>query len=533
MTDVERPTADKDNGAPVEPSSHSLIPVSLCCCLILSLSCSPCFADLLGEINQVRQEHDLPKLATHSALVAAAKHHVRYLSQRGTVPRTAKEAHFEGTMPRTPNEWRTSNWHFINRAIVAGYIRLEDVYRIERNRMVAIPGGDDLVGEIVSIIPNGRASDRQVVRSWLGSKSHRADLLGNYKHVGYAVSRDGRFYVVDFGNQGGGIIQPIYRRKPHRLGYSELGRLEGYSIYFGDQHSHTSYSDGRQRPIDAYTYAKAVPKLDFFCLTDHLEQLDDAEWRDTMQVAWKANSQDFVAFPGVEWTTGRGHACLYWIGAKYRGWPRTVPSLYHALADAGAYGKFNHPCNPDSPDTTVFNHFEYFVVGDQVIHLLEVRKDYEETSYIYALRKGWHVAPDGSTDTHAANWGNRAGRLSWTGILARELTLDGIYEAVTSRHCFATRDRTCELRFYTEVGDKAAIMGDIIPGVGREIEFKVDVADNEPMGRIIFYENGTPTDSSYQTSASFRRVVDKPSFYFVKVYQKDGDRMWSAPIWVE
>jgi len=245
------------------------------------------------------------------------------------------------------------------------------------------------------------------------------------------------------------------------------------------------------------------------------------------------NSQGFVAFPGVEWTTGRGHACLYWIGAKYRGWPRTVPSLYHALADAGAYGKFNHPCNPDSPDTTVFNHFEYSVVGDQVIHLLEVRKDYEETSYIYALRTGWHVAPDGSTDTHAPNWGNRAGRLSWTGILARELTLDGIYEAVTSRHCFATRDRTCELRFYTEVGDKAAIMGDIIPGVGREIEFKVDVADNEPMGRIIFYENGTPTDSSYQTSASFRRVVDKPSFYFVKVYQKDGDRMWSAPIWVE
>lgn len=499
---------------------------------IFWLFCTPCFADLLGEINRVRKQHDLPPVTVNSALVTAAQHHANYLYQRGTIPKTPNEAHLEGTMPKTPDQWRRSNWHFINRAIGAGYIRLEDVYNIEKTRMVAKPGGSNLVGEVVSIVPNGPAPDRMVVESWLTSPPHRATLLGNFIHVGYSVSKDRRFYVIDFGNIGSSIIEPIYVPN-HDLGYSRLGKLEDYSIYFGDQHSHTSYSDGKQRPIDAYTYAKS--HVDWFCLTDHLEQLDDREWWDTVQTAWKANTKDFVAFPGVEWTTKGGHACLYRVGRTYKGWPRTVPALYRTLADVGAYGKFNHPSFPGhKPALTIFNNFEYSSVGDSVMQLMEIRKDCEELAYIYALRKGWHIAPDGSTDTHEADWGNRKSRLTWTGVLAKELTLDGIIDAITSRHCFATQDRDCKLWFYTEVdGPKTAIMGDIVRGVGKEFDFQVKVEDYESVDRIVFYKNGEPTDTVRQSTAIFREKVEKPSFFFVKVYQSDGNRLWSAPIWVE
>ena len=56
-------------------------------------------------------------------------------------------------------------------------------------------------------------------------------------------------------------------------------------IYFGDLHSHTSYSDGTLLPAIAHEYARNTAKLDVFCLTDHLEKIDDAEWLDKREVA--------------------------------------------------------------------------------------------------------------------------------------------------------------------------------------------------------------------------------------------------------
>src|SRR6185503_5267687 len=45
----------------------------------------------------------------------------------------------------------------------------------------------------------------------------------------------------------------------------------GYTAYFGNLHSHTSYSDGVQTPPDAYTFAhfNAQTPLDFLAVTDH------------------------------------------------------------------------------------------------------------------------------------------------------------------------------------------------------------------------------------------------------------------------
>lgn len=75
--------------------------------------------------------------------------------------------------------------------------------------------------------------------------------------------------------------------------------------YFADLHSHTSFSDGTLLPEVAHDYARNVAKLDVFCLTDHLESVDSAEWDRTREVAWKANEDGaFVVLPGLEWTKG-------------------------------------------------------------------------------------------------------------------------------------------------------------------------------------------------------------------------------------
>ena len=55
-------------------------------------------------------------------------------------------------------------------------------------------------------------------------------------------------------------------------------------VFFAHLHSHTGYSDGVLVPAVAHEYARGVAKLNVFCLTDHLEQVDDAEWIDTREV---------------------------------------------------------------------------------------------------------------------------------------------------------------------------------------------------------------------------------------------------------
>ena len=181
-------------------------------------------------------------------------------------------------------------------------------------------------------------------------------------------------------------------------------------FYFAGLHSHTAYSDGTLTPAVAHEYARDKAKLDVFCLTDHLESVDEIEWLDMREQAWDFNENGkFVVIPGLEWTKKWGHVNLY--DPKTRHWPEEPEAFYKAIAAADVVAKFNHP----GDGTKSHGGLEYSEAGDQAIQLMEVRREKEEKAFIRALDKGWHLAPDGSDDTHAPNWGN-AGR--WTGILA-------------------------------------------------------------------------------------------------------------------
>ena len=44
---------------------------------------------------------------------------------------------------------------------------------------------------------------------------------------------------------------------------------QGYSFFFGNLHSHTSYSDGVLTPTDAFIVARDAADMDFLAVTDH------------------------------------------------------------------------------------------------------------------------------------------------------------------------------------------------------------------------------------------------------------------------
>ena len=298
--------------------------------------------------------------------------------------------------------------------------------------------------------------------------------------------------------------------------------------YFGDLHGHTYYSDGTLFPADAYAYARDVAKLDFFSLTDHLELLDDAEWRDIRLQSEKANQDGkFVTLPGLEWTKAEGHVCIFDPGT--RRWPTKSPKMYQAAVDADVVVKFNHPAD----GTKVFNGLAYSEVGDKAVQLLEVRSAVEEKAYLRALKLGWHLAPDASTDAHSPNWGN-AGRC--TGILAPGLSQRNVLAALKSRHCYSTLDHNCRLSFTVN----GAVMGDVVAEPCTDVRVEVSVEDPDPKdatAKIELFEDGAvvKTDEPKTPSRQWKTTCSPPPgghYYFVKATQADGNVLWSAPVWV-
>ena len=321
------------------------------------------------------------------------------------------------------------------------------------------------------------------------------------------------------------IIKTTSKRADTAIGVKVKNPLR---VYFSDLHSHTGYSDGTLLPIVAHDYARNVSKLDVYSLTDHMEQVDDTEWLDMRQVAWDAcQDSKFVAIPGLEWTKKEGHLNIFDPKTNY--WPADLAGFYKAASDAKVVCKFNHPGRGDK----VFGGLAYSEVGDKAVQLMEVRKDEEEQAYIRALKLGWHIAPDGSDDTHRPNWGSG---YAWSGILAPGLSKRNILQALKNRHCYSTLDRNCILLFKVN----GATMGDVITEPAKNVSTVISVNDPDPndrIDRIELFEDGmvVQTDQPNSNSRQWKtKFGPKPGkhYYFVKVTQKDGNLMWSAPVWV-
>jgi hypothetical protein len=299
-------------------------------------------------------------------------------------------------------------------------------------------------------------------------------------------------------------------------------------VYFGDLHAHSYYSDGAMRPVDALTYARKVARLDFFVLTDHVGAIDEREWAETREQAWKANEDGrFVAFPGIEWSSKAGHVCLF--DPPGRKWPTDLAGLYQAAKDAGAIGQFNHPGTRYGD----FDAFAYSEVGDAAMRLVEVRSEPEERYFIEALGNGWHLAPTATDDSHSANWGT-AGR--WTGVLATGLSRLNVWTALKERHCYSTLDRNCLLDFRVN----GAVMGEVIAQPVPWAKAVVVIADpdrTDSIAEMELIEDGKVIQSVVPGAQRCRwesAPLTKPGrhYYFVRVAQADKQKLWSAPVWV-
>jgi len=327
----------------------------------------------------------------------------------------------------------------------------------------------------------------------------------------------------------------------------------GLRVFHGQLHAHTGYSDGLLTAADAYAAARAQG-LSFFAVTDHLEQLDDAEWAETRTAAARAQAPGtFAALYGYEW--GGAPSFGGWlnhvnvIGSDERvgTWTLRMKSLYSAigrLPGPHVVGQFNHPGMVKGwLGRNNWNDLAYDAAADLRMKLMmvETRSDNDEDNregagLVPALDRGWHLAPKGEEDNHIANWGRSRRR---TGLWITEITAENVLAGLGRMATFYTDDPDASLKL---VGDGEWLMGSTLYGSGpHRLTVSVEHSANRVTqvtgveivsvgGAVVARHAGGPAP----LTADF--TVDPPhdAYFFARVTLESAEtRMISAPLYVD
>ncbi|MFF2446310.1 Ig-like domain-containing protein [Neobacillus sp. NPDC058068] len=356
-------------------------------------------------------------------------------------------------------------------------------------------------------------------------------------------------------------------------------RFVGGNHYRGTTHNHTNISHDAAGSPESSLLAAQKYHYDYYAFSDHSHDIDaslvnkdtvdhkgmkertgGSDWKLTKDLA-KQYTKDgkFVVFPGFEMTsTTWGHSNVF-----------GTDNFIDRVVDGGAYQKlqnyyswaityddivaqFNHP----KMSANAFDNFiPYDKKVDKLFTMLEVGNGSgmysyanAEDKYYSALDIGWHVAPTYGEDNHDATWGQTKKR---TVIVADELTTNSLLEAMKKMRVYMSEDPN----FTLDVSASGFYMGSTVD---------TDTLDFNISGSDPVLEKATDPDYSYIKTPSndniakvelitnHGRVIDtyvpkedttsftwNPSvtvaggqqWFVVKVTQKDGDQIYSAPIW--
>ncbi|WEN14189.1 Ig-like domain-containing protein [Rhodanobacter sp. AS-Z3] len=368
-----------------------------------------------------------------------------------------------------------------------------------------------------------------------------------------------------------------------------------YTIWYGDLHSQTNHSDGGGAlatchgeqspqssafgPTDAYQYAMDHG-LDMLMTSEHNHMFDGSTGTNASAnpatahnlfasglqaaTAFHAAHPNFLSIYGQEWgvISNGGHMNIFnadglieWeknsagqLIGDYEIAKGDYASLYTLMRSKNWIGQFNHPAQSGQFKVNGTD-FGYTADGDQVMVLAEVlnssafsvnttesetsRPNYE-IAYNTILERGYHVAPSSDQDNHCANWGasfsNRTGVLIPNGTA---LSLDSFVAALRARHVFATEDKTSQIILTANghlMGERFANSGPLALNVsyasasGQSAQL-VEIFEGVP-GR-----NGTVTLLT-QTATTTFTPTEGDHFYYARITQANGLRLWSAPVWV-
>ena len=364
-----------------------------------------------------------------------------------------------------------------------------------------------------------------------------------------------------------------------------------YNFYFGNIHSHSSYSDGNKdstasgyyNPADDYNYARAGYHMDFLGIAEHNHYSSNnnpgmhvGHYPMGLYQADTANHNgSFVAMYGMEWGTisQGGHVVVYGV-PQLIGWESGSggwgsSNNYNIFCAKGDYASFwpivrSYPtafvtlAHPQTDDYgQLIDAAAYNANTDSVVVGVAIRSgnansttnNYTdppatsyESKYWKALAKGYHVGPTIDHDNHYSTFG-RTNRTR-TVVLAASLHRDSIMAAYKARRFYASDDWNAQVNFTIN----GHFMGDVFT-TNNNSNISVTVTDpdapgdpNDNINKIEIYygisgdgNNATIlTSNTGSTTLNYAHasLTEIKYYYFAKITQAGGDIIWTAPIWV-
>jgi Lamin Tail Domain len=360
------------------------------------------------------------------------------------------------------------------------------------------------------------------------------------------------------------------------------------AVFFGNLHSHTALSDGSGTPAEAYEHARDVAGLDFLAITEHNHaQAGDIAGNHalytgpgSLSLIPTANgfTEDgrFVALYGQEFSTISSGNHMNVIDAPQvidvpNGQVRTLLETW-LPAHLDTQGQeplllLNHPSTSGSPRNLEYGIDDYG--GDIAAWLaaLDARAPLidlingpsheigthltpgkpSETEFHRYLNLGLHVAPTADQDNHKRNWGDATD--ARTAVLAPTLTKAALLTALKQRRAYATEDRN--LRLVYRVNNQlmgSRIVGAAVPAAGTALTITLAITDDdeptasymvevfsddvggEAIAGVVHTQSVTGNGTHTINGVTY---LGGPQYVFLKVRQGDGNRAWTAPVWLE
>ena len=333
-------------------------------------------------------------------------------------------------------------------------------------------------------------------------------------------------------------------------------------LVYGGLHEHTDVSQcnrgGDQSIDESYQHMRDIASLDFAAVTDHGYNITPYLWNYTAkQARVNYDPGQFLTFLGEEWTSTfeeysekhpygfYGHRNLVMADAYFPVWwnarDRKTPAdlwkelramdanfvqIPHQVADTG-----NVPTDWDYTDE----------VAQPVAEILQVRGSYE---YKGTHREAGRTTPAGYFMQDAWARGivigviaspDHGGGIGKACVFTPELTREAILDALRARHCFGTS----AARMFLDVRVNGHLMGEKIAAAnGNPVKVDVTVRCPAEIDRVEICRSNefiySKRPDGEQTTFTFTDTdpLEAPSYYYVRVIQKDDEVAWSSPVWL-
>lgn len=325
-----------------------------------------------------------------------------------------------------------------------------------------------------------------------------------------------------------------------------------YKLYWADMHGQTDLTVGTGSMDEYFAFARDVACVDVTGWQGNDFQIDDQKWnlvREKTKAYYKPH--EFVTFLGYEWsgnTPGGGDHNIYFKDDNEHFYPSSNWLDWEASTSVGdnafpiselwekAKGREDFMAIPHVGGR--YGNFDYY--NEEFIPCIEIHSHHGTFEWYIeeAMKRRMKVGFVGSSDDHTCRPGmsyplSKDGRASsfdvasgYTAIYSKELTRDGIWEALKERRCYATTFN----RLALDVRVDGHFMGEEI-SISHKPKIDISILGHVPIDNIkIFNWENKIADIDLQDKAKKKIKI---SWSGVRVRTRKKSTRWDGSIFIE